>query len=432
MFDVGLETSAYQRQVIARGELLAQRPRSIYQENSLEPAVSLGRDTIDGFVKIGNIHPVVDADPESHTGVFMLQSGMSKPRQDRAIGASVVGTKGELIHGGETLDRVEPGRLEDGTVRHLCQSPGIVIPVDEVTILSVPDKIRDATRFRHHYRDAAAQGFGGGEEESFLPAVAQQDVATLQTMAITQGIEVERPDIEPIHHPQLARQFHDGLHRFTLHPESVVQARGFSTSPGPHHKTWVFGEEVGQSHQPLVFEWTSHPTHHDASLGIVIPLGHAELGHRRRENPTIHMIILVNPLPVAIHHLLRNTRHRHSPTTRIRLAEITPTRLVPGMEHQRGRSLRQALKVAVTQEPRTRVIGCHPGDLATRESVLDCPVKERHVIGLAIERGPITNPRRQCFNVTQDRCLGPSQGHIVTHEAGRNLREHGVQHGKDR
>ena len=102
------------------------------------------------------------------------------------------------------------------------------------------------------------------------------------------------------------------------------------------------------------------------------------------------------------------------------------------MEHQRGRSLRQALEVAVAQEPRTRVIGRHPGDFATLEPVLDRPVEKRCVIGLAIERGAITDPLRQRLNVTQDRGLGPSQGHIVTHEAGSNLREHGVRHGKDR
>ena len=221
------------------------------------------------------------------------------------------------------------------------------MPVDEHSVLPLLDEAGNPAIFRHDDWNSTAESLSCGEEEAFSFAVAEQDVTAFETVTIAEGAEIERSHIKTIGHAEFPRQLVNFLHRFALHPQGVIESGGFRTGPCPHDNVWIFRQEIRQGHQAFVLKRTTHPSNYETTFGIELPFRHAKLGHWRGKNPACSVAILTNPIAVAVHHLLGNTRHRHATATFVSFVEIAPSGIVPGMQHEGGRPLRQSFEVSI-------------------------------------------------------------------------------------
>ena len=423
VLDIRLHTGADQRQVKALGKSFAQGPWSVDEKDDFKFAISLRGNAINGIVEISGVNSIVNPHAKGHLCVLMLQRGVGQDSKSLSVGAHVIGPERKFVHRSETLHGIELGRFQNSAVRDLGEALGVFMPIDENTVLSFLDESRDAAVFGDNNWNSTAQRLRGGEQKAFPLAVTEQDMAALETMAIVEGVEIEWPHIKTIRHAEFPRQLVNFFHRFALHPERVIQTCSLRTGPGPHHDVRIFRQEIWQGHETLVLERTPHPADHKTALGIQIPFRHAELGYRRRENSAGGVAILLNPIAVAIHDLLGNARHCHATTTFVGLAEITPASIVPGMQHERGRPLRQAVEVSVTQEPHARISRGLARDVSTIKSTFHRLIKQWRVIRLTVERGPVAHPLWKSLNIAQHRGLRTTKGHVVTDKTRSDLRK---------
>ena len=204
VLNIGLESSTDQRQVITLGQFFSKGPGTVDQKNCPEIPVSLGGYTVDRIIEEGGVYAFMNTNPHRHTGILILKSGMSQVGQYRAVGTRVIGPQGKPIDRGQALDRIELGSLENRPVCNLGQPLGIIIPINEIAILSILDEIRDSTGLRHYYRYPTAESFSSRKQEPFLAAVTQQDVTTLQTVSIAHRVEIEGTDIQTVLHSEFA------------------------------------------------------------------------------------------------------------------------------------------------------------------------------------------------------------------------------------
>ena len=233
----------------------------------------------------------------------------------------------------------------------LSQPLGIIIPIDEIPIVPIPDKICDSTRLGDNNRNSTAESLSGSKQKSFFPAVTQQNMTPFQTVPVTHCVEVEGPDIQAILHSELPGKLRDCFHCLSLHSLGVVQAGSFCSGPSPDDKSGIFRKKIWQGHEPLILKRAPHPSNHDPPLRVALPFRHTEFRHGRRKNSSIHVTVILNPVGITVHDLLRNTGYRHSPLPLVSFTEIAPSSVIPRVKHQRGWAFRKPVELAVTQEP---------------------------------------------------------------------------------
>ena len=241
-------------------------------------------------------------------------------------------------------------------------------------------------------------------------------MATLKAVTVGERIEIERAQIESVGHPELRGEFLDLREGFGLHLLRVGETGGFRTRPGTDDDAGIFREKVRQGKNPLRLEGTPHPSDDETALGIVLPFHRGELGNRRGHHPDDAVILFLRPTGIAIEDLSRDPGHGHAFERIVGAVDETPARVIPGMEHEGGGTLRQAGKVAVAEEPGRRIHRSLPRHLAAGKATLFRRVEQGHVVGLRVERGPLAHPLRQGHDVAQDRRLSTTQSEIMGHK----------------
>ena len=292
---------------------------------------------------------------------------MSESRQRLAVRPAVARLHRQVLHRLEARHLLAVHRAQNRVVGRLSQSLRVIVPVDEASVDAVGDEFGDAAGARDNDRHAAAQRLGGGHEEAFASAVAQQHVGALEPVAVAERVKVERPQVQSVLHLQVDGQLDELLHRLGLHAPGVRVAAGLGAGPGAHHNARVKLQQVRQAQQPLALQRPAHPRDDDAVLAAPA-FHHRQLGHRRRQDARHGMPALLDPAAKAVEHLLRHAGDRQPAKFAIGPGDVAPAFVVPRVQDERRWTLGQSRKLAVAEHPARGVVRCLRGHGANGEA----------------------------------------------------------------
>ena len=251
MLDVGLEPGADEGQPVTLRERFSEGPGTVDEELHLKFPVSLRGETGDGIVELGEVGPLVNAQADGDTGFGMEKRRSRHLGEEMAVGRGVVRPEREIRGRGEAVHAGKRRGLEEGTMGVLRELFRISVPVDDVAVVAVLHEIGDAAGLRDDDWNSAAESLGGGEEITLFFTVPEENVASVETVAVVERIKIEWTNVEAIRHAELHGEGLDLGEGFSLGALGVFKSGSFGTGPGADDHAGLGLEEVGQAHDPL-------------------------------------------------------------------------------------------------------------------------------------------------------------------------------------